>query len=121
MEDAAQSEDGLFPIYYAWDKEKEQLREQSGEQGTNGIATVSRCTVCGDKQHSAAKCFHEYWTCRIRYCKYCSALLPGKEVNGVCCGKTNNSKCRVSFQRTHYYPELLKYTHCVYSATILYD
>jgi len=32
MEDAAQSEDGLFPIYYAWDKEKEQLREQSGQR-----------------------------------------------------------------------------------------
>jgi len=42
MENAAESEKGIFSVYYAWDKEMDNSRQQSSHQETNLKITVSR-------------------------------------------------------------------------------
>ena len=111
MSDAAPPRPGVhLRAFYAWDPDVENAKNTFPRPaGFEDAAVESQtCRKCGSVSHQSRACPEPFWTCRIRHCIYCGAVLLGQETEGRCCGAMSTAKdalC-VTFQRRHVDPEL---------------
>ena len=88
-------------VLYAWDPDVESAKRTFPRPaGFEDAVVESRtCTNCERVCHRRRDCAQLFWSCRIRHCIYCGAILLEQKTKGRCCGALSTAidvVCHVS-------------------------